>query len=544
MTRKIGLRAGAGQSVAIIAGGVSALLLAVALLLVLAPGNPALIALSAITGASVALAAKALLRARRLEAQAAKLSGDLDIVSLRLLRLEAAPAMAAKEAKPDARLANSVDEITAEIGLMGGILRDLANAVAAHDRDLASARGGIGRSAPPRPAPAPTRADPAPAPEPRPVETPAAKPARAVPEPGPDRPVAAILDAFAADRLELHLQPVVALPQRKVRFYEALARLRLADETLLVPAEFLPVLEERRLMPELDRKVLARTATIARHLASRGSDALVACNIAPASLAEPGFLREFGRLIDAYPDVPGRLILEISQRCWRTLDAEKAGALAQLRDRGLSFALDRATDLRLDPLSLADRGVRLVKLPAELLLQPETLRGLDIEIHDLAAVLARAGIKLVAERVEREEDVPDLLDLDVPMAQGFVFAPPPPSAPRCWARRRRKPSGSRPPRPRSRRSRRPRPRKGRRGCPSAPSCAARAEPARGAASGWKRALFDHLVGEEPQAGWNFKPERPGRPAVDDELELARLLDRQIGGLGPLQYLVHIGGGRR
>jgi cyclic-di-GMP phosphodiesterase TipF (flagellum assembly factor) len=136
MTRKIGLRAGAGQSVAIIAGGVSALLLAVALLLVLAPGNPALIALSAITDASVALAATALLRARRLEA--AKLSGDLDIVSLRLLRLEAAPAMAAKEAKPDARLADSVDEITAEIGLMGGILRDLANAVAAHDRDLAS----------------------------------------------------------------------------------------------------------------------------------------------------------------------------------------------------------------------------------------------------------------------------------------------------------------------------------------------------------------------------------------------------------------------
>jgi cyclic-di-GMP phosphodiesterase TipF (flagellum assembly factor) len=179
-------------------------------------------------------------------------------------------------------------------------------------------------------------------------------------------------------------------------------------------------------MPELDRKVLARSAAIARHLASRGSDALVACNLAPASLAEPGFLRGVGRLLDAYPDVPGRLILEVSQRCWRTLDAEKAGALAQLRDRGLSFALDRATDLRLDPLSLADRGVRLVKLPAELLLQPEALRGLDVEVHDLAAVLARAGIKLIAERVEREEDVPDLLDLDVPMAQGFVFAPPRP----------------------------------------------------------------------------------------------------------------------
>ena len=46
------------------------------------------------------------------------------------------------------------------------------------------------------------------------------------------------------------------------------------------------------------------------------------------------------------------------------------------------------------------------------------------KLGDLAAVLRRAGIQLIAERVEREEIVPDLIDLDVPLAQGFVFAPP------------------------------------------------------------------------------------------------------------------------
>jgi cyclic-di-GMP phosphodiesterase TipF (flagellum assembly factor) len=232
------------------------------LLLVLAPGDPADVMLWATAAVSLALAAAAMSLARRLEAQAMKLSGDLDIGSLRLLKLEAAPAVAAQEGKPDPRLAGSVDEITAEIGLMSEILRDLANAVAAHDRDLAAAKSEIGRAAPPRQPIAairPMPADPAPPATLRAVEAPAAKRATAaplfVPEPAPDRPVAAILEAFAADRLELHLQPVVALPQRKVRFYEALARLRLADETLLVPAEFLPVLEARGLMPELDRKV-------------------------------------------------------------------------------------------------------------------------------------------------------------------------------------------------------------------------------------------------------------------------------------------------
>ena len=254
-----------------------------------------------------------------------------------------------------------------------------------------------------------------------------------LPVPGARRPssptvetrrIAAIVQAFDADRVEMHLQPVVALPQRKVRFYEALARLRLADETVLVPAEFLPVLERLGHAAEFDRRIVGRALAIARHLMARGSEAIVSVNLSPRSLDEAGFLRSVGRIMDAFPDTLGRVVLELSQRCWRTLDAERAGALASLRDKGVPFALDRASDLRLDPLALADRGVRFVKLPADLLIGSDHGRGLDIEMGDLASVLRRAGIKLVAEKVEREEIVPDLIDLDVPLAQGFVFAAP------------------------------------------------------------------------------------------------------------------------
>ncbi len=45
-------------------------------------------------------------------------------------------------------------------------------------------------------------------------------------------------EAVDAGRIELYLQPVVTLPQRKVRFYEALARIKLADGTLIEPERF------------------------------------------------------------------------------------------------------------------------------------------------------------------------------------------------------------------------------------------------------------------------------------------------------------------
>jgi cyclic-di-GMP phosphodiesterase TipF (flagellum assembly factor) len=449
MARKLGLRS-AGQTLLFILG--AALLFAAPFALE-ATGQideaTLGLALAAIAFSAAALAmlrsgqaAEAAKRsAGEAEALSQRLLPVLDTLSQRLLRLESRLTyQAAGEGAP--RLEATVAEVSSEISVLGQLVRDLAVALAAQDRDVAVLKDQVTRVAGPGLAPRVTASAPPPVAPPRPSEklvTPTLFP---MPEPAPPvvaparhddedaaeeaRRIAAVAEAFEADRIELHLQPVVGLPQRKIRMYEVLSRLRLSDETLLVPAEFLPVLEERGLLPELDRRVLVRSAAIVRHLSARGSDALVSCNLSPASLARPGFLRDAGRLLDEAPELAARLVLEVPQRCWRMLDAEQAGVLGQLRERGLAFALDGATDMRIDPLALADRGVRYVKLPAEMLLEPGARRGLDVEVSDLAAVLSRAGISLVAERVEREEDVPNLLDLDVPLAQGFVFSPPRP----------------------------------------------------------------------------------------------------------------------
>lgn len=434
------------------------------------------------------LAAAGFWRAGRASGLAAKTAHDLDIVARRLLRLEAR--LAEIERHPHAETRKTVAEVSGEIALLSGLLRDLAGSVSGHDRDVATLAeeivglrerldgaapvraaehsqpaqtndGGAGwagqlselapagsrddaglRDPDPTAAPAMSETDPAPL---SPQE-PAANdrdaliggisavedalfsappgPPETAPDPAEEARKRAIIQAFREDHLEIHLQPVVNLPQRKTRFYEALARLRLDEQTLLQPDEFLPVLEESQLLPELDGKVAARAAAVARHLVNRGSEGFVSCNLAAVSVRTPGFLRALGRILEAYPDILGRLAFEIPQRAWRMLDAESAGALEQLRAKGAFFILDRATDMRLDPLSLADRGVAYAKLPARMLLDPQPSHGLDFETADLATVLSRAGIRLVADRVETESDVPDLIDIDVPLAQGFVFAPP------------------------------------------------------------------------------------------------------------------------
>jgi hypothetical protein len=55
-------------------------------------------------------------------------------------------------------------------------------------------------------------------------------------------------------------------------------------------------------------------------------------------------------------------------------------------------------------------------------------------------------------------------------------------------------------------------------------------------------LFDHVVGAGEQRGRHREAERLGGGQVDHEIELGRLLDRDIGRLGPAQNLVDIVGG--
>jgi cyclic-di-GMP phosphodiesterase TipF (flagellum assembly factor) len=52
--------------------------------------------------------------------------------------------------------------------------------------------------------------------------------------------------------------------------------------------------------------------------------------------------------------------------------------------------------------------------------------GPELSVWDFASALRRQGIKLIAERVDRDEMVPVLCDLGAPLAQGFAFAAPRP----------------------------------------------------------------------------------------------------------------------
>jgi cyclic-di-GMP phosphodiesterase, flagellum assembly factor TipF len=233
-------------------------------------------------------------------------------------------------------------------------------------------------------------------------------------------------DAIGSDRIDLYLQPIVTLPQRKVRYYEAVSRLRMEGGEVVPASDFIEIAESVGLMPKIDNLLLFRCVQVVRRLQLKSRDVGLFCNVSPSTLTDATFFKQFLDFMDANRALNSALMFEFSQSAYRAFGPLENEAIAALAERGFRFSMDHVTDLRMEPKELADHWFRFLKVPAKLLLDKTTGAQSDIHPEDLADLLARSGVDLIAERCESEGMVVDLLDYDVRFGQGFLFSPPRP----------------------------------------------------------------------------------------------------------------------
>ena len=235
----------------------------------------------------------------------------------------------------------------------------------------------------------------------------------------------ALRTAIAAGEIELHLQPVVTLPQRKLRYYEASARVKTDNGEAVTAGDFLSEAETAALLPTIDYLAAARSVQIVRRLLLQKREIGLFCNLAPATLTDPSFAKLL-ELMDANRAIASALVFEFAQSAVRAMGPIEHASLAALAERGFRFSMDNLTDLRVNAHDLNDRGFRFVKVPAPLLFNRLGAVAADIRPADFSESLGRFGIDLIADRIEHENTVIDLLDYDVRFGQGVLFSPPRP----------------------------------------------------------------------------------------------------------------------
>ncbi|HYE48640.1 MAG TPA: EAL domain-containing protein [Azospirillaceae bacterium] len=237
------------------------------------------------------------------------------------------------------------------------------------------------------------------------------------------RTEASLREALENHAFELHFQPKVSTRDRAVVGAEALLRWR-HQGRYVSPAEFIPVAEDSGLIVELGAWVFQEAC---RHAAAwRGAldDFHIAVNVSARQVAEEGFTAMVEAALERYRIPPGLIEIEVTESIMVN-SGNTLQVLRDLRGKGLRIAVDDFGTGYSSLAYLRQLPVTTVKIDRSFVVD------LPMDNAIAAMILAlgqRLGLEVVAEGVEREDQLEWLAEEGCPVIQGFMIAKPMPAA--------------------------------------------------------------------------------------------------------------------
>lgn len=229
-----------------------------------------------------------------------------------------------------------------------------------------------------------------------------------------------VRDALRADRIDIYLQPIVSLPQRKHRFYEVFSRVRSADGTQIKPDRYLDVAAREGLIPTIDNLLLVRCIQLIRETERRQHSIGFFSNISAATINDAEFMRQFLQFMaQNRPHIP-KLVFELSQEDWTRGDPATLSLLGQLAKLGFHFSMDQVANLDIDIDMLVRAEIRYLKLDRALF-QDAALRPRAMALRK---ALEGRPVDLVVEKIETENQLAEIADFGIDFGQGYLFGEP------------------------------------------------------------------------------------------------------------------------
>lgn len=235
--------------------------------------------------------------------------------------------------------------------------------------------------------------------------------------------------AIERGELRVFFQPVVSLRDGRCIGAEALVRWQHPERGLIAPAEFIPVAEETGLVVRLGQWVLEQAAReAAQWQIEHEQPFLVSVNLSARQLAQADLAEHVAGVIARSGVRPANLCLEITESVLMD-DAETAlRVIEQVRALGVRLHID---DFGTGYSSLG----YLKQFPVDgVKVDRSFVDGLGADPGDGAIVSAVIGLAhaldldVVAEGVETQAQLAELIRLGCDDAQGYFFAPPQPAA--------------------------------------------------------------------------------------------------------------------
>lgn len=234
--------------------------------------------------------------------------------------------------------------------------------------------------------------------------------------------------ALEREEFQVYLQPKYHPVTEELAGAEALVRWISPTEGFISPGKFIPIFEKNGFVTRLDDYMISHVAKLQAGWIAAGKRIVpVSVNVSRAHFAQPDLAEHIRELVDVYR-VPHHYIeIELTESAFFDDKEALLYTVRKLQEYGFDVSMDDFGSGYSSLNSLKDLPLNVLKLDAEFFRGEDAGERGEIVIAEAIALAKQLDMRIVAEGVEKKEQVDFLAAQECDMIQGFYFAKPMPA---------------------------------------------------------------------------------------------------------------------
>lgn len=235
-------------------------------------------------------------------------------------------------------------------------------------------------------------------------------------------------DALANEEFQVYIQPKYHPSTEELLGGEALVRWISPTEGFISPGQFIPIFERTGFVTKLDDYMISHTAKLQADWLAAGKKIVpISVNVSRAHFAQPDLAEHIRDLVSVYP-LPNKYIeIELTESAFFDDKNALLTTVHRLQEYGFEVSMDDFGSGYSSLNSLKDLPLNVLKLDAEFFRGDDFGGRGEIVVSEAISLAKKLDMRIVAEGVEKKEQVDFLADQNCDMIQGYYFAKPMPS---------------------------------------------------------------------------------------------------------------------
>ncbi len=229
--------------------------------------------------------------------------------------------------------------------------------------------------------------------------------------------------AIDAENFYMNFQPIVSCSSQEIHSFEALVRWELEGKRIS-PDEFIAVAEEHGLIRELGKLILKMSIETLADINKTFPKISISINVSVIQLEDDDFIQYLQFLIHRYSITPGNIHLEITETAMITNIEKLTHRIVQAKALGVMISVDDFGTGYSSIAVLRNLQIDYIKIDKSYIDDICCCEKDESIVSAVTKMSHTIGTKVIAEGVERLEQLTVIQASDVDYYQGYLFSKP------------------------------------------------------------------------------------------------------------------------